>query len=228
MTTNEDHKKKIVEAILMLERVGIFDFNGHFSMRVPGKEQIWINSGKSVRSGLTTDDIVTIDFSGALVEGVDQPPMEYHIHTEIYKRRKDVQSIAHPHPKWSTLFSTARVPLLPVINQAAVLGDIQYFPHSFSINTSEMGEQLAESLGPHRAVLLKSHGAVIVGEGVLETFVSTYYLEDNAYRHYLAAQLGKVYPLSQDELKVMGKHLWKPNLLQKVWDYEHFKIWGNL
>jgi L-ribulose-5-phosphate 4-epimerase len=79
-------------------------------------------------------------------------------------------------------------------------------------------------LGEHRIVLLKSHGAVIAGEGILETFVLTYYLEENAYRQYLAAQLGEVYPLSRDELETMEKNLWKPNLLKKVWDYEYCKL----
>lgn len=226
MTTHHRLKKQLVEAILMLERAGIFDFNGHFSVRVPETDHILINSGKSVRSGLTIEDIVTIDLSGHLLEGTDPPPLEFHLHTEIYKNRKDVHSIAHPHPKWSTLFTVTRVPLLPVINQAAVLGEFQYFPHSYSINNADMGKQLAQTLGQHRVILLKSHGAVIVGEGILETFVSTYYLEDNAERHYLAAQLGEVHPLSPDELEMMGKHLWKSHLLQKVWDYEHFKLEG--
>jgi L-fuculose-phosphate aldolase len=80
-------KQTLADAIRMMERAKITDFSGHFSARVPGTEYLMINSAKSVRSALTVDDIVTIDMDGKLVEGVDTPPMEFHIHTEIYRRR---------------------------------------------------------------------------------------------------------------------------------------------
>ncbi|KIL35965.1 aldolase [Cohnella kolymensis] len=217
-------KQQLADAILMLEQAGIFDCNGHFSVRVPDSDHIWINSGSSVRSALTMNDIVKIDLDGRLVEGTSAPPMECHLHTEIYKKREDVGSIAHPHPKWSTLFTMAGVPLEPVINQASTLADIQYFPTSLSVNTPEMGQRVAQTLGAHRIVLLRSHGAVIAAEGIIETFALTCYLEDNAERQYLATQLGKVTPLTAEERNTMANNLWKPNLLRKVWDYEYAKL----
>ncbi|MDB5772107.1 MAG: class aldolase/adducin family protein, partial [Burkholderia sp.] len=87
MLTVNEQKRLLVEAILMLERAQVIDFNGHFSARVAGTDHMLINSGKSVRSALTVDDIVTIDFDGNLVEGDAVPPMEFHIHSEIYRRR---------------------------------------------------------------------------------------------------------------------------------------------
>ncbi len=223
-----DHllKHQLVTAIRLLERAGIIDCNGHISVRVPDSEHIWINSGVSVRSALTVDDIVMIDLDGNLVEGNTPPPMECHLHAEIYKVRKDVNCIAHPHPKWSTLFTMAGLKVLPVINQAAVLGEIRYYPTSVSINTPERGKQVAEVLGDKRIALLRSHGSVIATEGILETYALTYYLEDNAERQYLASQLGEVTPLSDEEMEIMGKNLWKRHLLQKSWDYEYAKWKG--
>lgn len=208
----------------MFERAKLVDYNGHFSVRVPGKDQIMINSASCSRSSLTADDILTLDFGGNVIEGKDSPPLEYYIHTEIYKRREDVQSVARSIPQWAMLFGMTGTPLKPVIVQGALLGDIQTFPKVTSINTKVLGEQLAEALGRHKAILIKSHGAVTAGEGILETFVLSIYLEENAYRYYQSTQLGQPYFLNEEEVQAAVTNLWKPNLLQKVWNYYYSKL----
>ena len=55
-----------------------------------------------------------------------------------------------------------------------------------SVNTRAMGERAAAALGSGPALLLKSHGAVIAGAGVVECFALAIYLEENASRQYLA------------------------------------------
>ncbi|CAN7732403.1 class II aldolase/adducin family protein [Phyllobacterium sp. LjRoot231] len=224
MDRDTDQKRMLVDAILMLERSGIIDFNGHASLRVPAEDRMLINSGASVRSALTADDVVMIDFEGNLVDGGAVPPMEFHIHSEIYRRRADVNAIIHAHPLWSTLFSMTGSPVEPVIMQAAVLGKITEFDKIASINTKELGEELATSLGSHRIAMLKSHGSVIAAGNILEAFVLAVYLEENAQRQYLAKNLGAPTVLTSDQIVTIAGNLWKPNLLQKVWDYHAGKL----
>jgi len=50
------------------------------------------------------------------------------------------------------------------------------------------------------------------------------YLEETAQRQYMASQLGDVYTLKTDEVEVIRKNLWRPQLLQKVWDYHYAKL----
>jgi L-fuculose-phosphate aldolase len=216
-------KQKLVQAILMLQHAGIIDFNGHASLRLPDRDHMLINSGASVRSALTIDDIVTIDFDGNLVDGTAVPPMEFHIHSEIYRRRPDVASVVHAHPLWSTLFSSTGKTIKPITMQAAVLGRIREFETIASINSKALGEELAATLGPDRIALLKSHGAVIAAGNILEAFVLAIYLEENAQRQYLAEQFGNPTILSDEEVRTISSNLWKPNLLQKVWDYHAAK-----
>lgn len=217
-------KQQLADAILMMERAQIMDFNGHFSARLPGTPHLLINSGKSVRSALTAEDIIAIDLDGRPVEGDVAPPMEFHIHASIYRRRPDVHAVAHTHPLWSTLLSMVGQPVLPVIMQAAVLGEIQAFVKTASINTLALGEELAGALGSHRVIALKSHGAVVAGGNVVEAFVLGVYLEETAERQYLAQQIGQPKVLDAEEVRVIGQNLWKPHLLQKVWDYHHAKL----
>ncbi|HTH97666.1 MAG TPA: class II aldolase/adducin family protein [Stellaceae bacterium] len=224
MSTVQELKQKLVDAILMMERAQIIDFNGHFSARVPGTDHILINSGASVRSALTVDDIIAIDLDGKPVGDTRVPPMEYHIHTEIFRRRPDVHAVVHTHPLWSMVLSMAGHPVLPVIMQSAVMGEVRRFGKITSINTKPLGEALAEELGDNRIVTLKSHGAVIAAEGILEAFVLGVYLEETAQRQHLAMQVGTPTQLTAEEIVTIRNNLWKPHLLQKIWDYHHAKL----
>ena len=105
METILELKIMLADALSMLERAEIIDFNGHMSARIPGTDHLLINSGVSVRSALTADDIIAIDLDGKPLDGERVPPMEFHLHTEIYRRRPEVNAVVHTHPLWSTLFS---------------------------------------------------------------------------------------------------------------------------
>jgi len=217
-------KQLLVDALSMMERAEVIDFNGHMSCRLPGTDHVLINSGKSVRSALTVDDIIEIDMDGRPVGTEVVPPMEFHIHTEIYRRRADVSAVAHTHPLWSTLFSMAGVAVEPVTIPAAVMGPVQFFPKTASINQKALAEELAGALGKHRVVMLQSHGAVVVGADIVETFVLAIYLEETARRQYLARALGTPQALSAAQVETIGTNLRKPHLLKKVWDYHHAKL----
>jgi ribulose-5-phosphate 4-epimerase/fuculose-1-phosphate aldolase len=215
---NEDRRHELVAALQMLERAEIIDFNGHASIRT-GKDRFLINSGRSVRSRLSADDIVEIDGDGRLVDGATEPPMEYPIHAEIYRVRSDVNAIIHAHPKWSTFLTMTGRSYEPVFPQGALLGRPPLFPDVLSVNTRPRGEALAATLGQDCAALLKSHGSVVVAADMIQCFALTVYLEENAYRQYMAAQIGTAYSLSEEEVRASIANLVKPNLFCKTWDY---------
>jgi L-ribulose-5-phosphate 4-epimerase len=223
----EDLRQDLADALRMLEQAEVIDFNGHMSCRVPGTDRYLINSGKSVRSALTAADIIEIGLDGTPVGTQVVPPMEFHIHSEIYRRRPDVNAVAHTHPVWSTLFSMTGEKVLPVTMQAAVMGPIQFFAKTASINQKPLAEELAAALGSHRVVMLKSHGAVVAGADIVEAFVLAIYLEETARRQYMARALGTPYTLSAEEVATIGANLRKPHLFRKVWDYHHAKLRHN-
>jgi L-fuculose-phosphate aldolase len=220
----DEPRQMLADALLMMERAEVIDFNGHMSCRLPGTDHILINSGKSVRSALTAADIIAIDMDGKPVDGDVVPPMEFHIHTEIYRRRPDVNAVAHTHPLWSTLFSMTGQVVEPVTMQAAVMGEVQVFGKTASINVKPLAEELAATLGAHRVVMLRSHGAVVVGADIVEAFVLGIYLEETARRQYMAKNLGTPYTLTAEEVGTIGANLRRPHLLRKVWDYYHAKL----
>ncbi|HET7403683.1 MAG TPA: hypothetical protein VFJ62_17930, partial [Usitatibacter sp.] len=46
-------KQDLVDALSMMERAEVIDFNGHMSCRLPGTGHLLINAGASVRSSLS-------------------------------------------------------------------------------------------------------------------------------------------------------------------------------
>lgn len=216
-------RRQLVDAIRMLERAGYIDHNGHCSARRDAGS-FYINSGASVRGTLTVDDIVSVDFDGDLVEGTAKPPLEYHIHSEIYRARPDVNAVMHTHPQWSTFLSMVGEKYRPVYAQGVLLGDMPVMDSVLSINTKPMGEKLATMLGRGPAVLLKAHGVVVVGADVVECFALAAYVEENSYRQYMAMQIGKPYEFSENEQKVSREKLWTASLFKKTWDHYKSKI----
>ena len=215
-------------ALAMLEREQIIDFNGHFSARLPaagGIEGMLINAGDSVRSRIHDEDFIAIDFDGRPLDGPRLPPMEFHLHAQIYKARPDVRAVVHTHPRWSTVLSTAGQAWQPVTMQAAVLGPVATFPKTASINSAALGAEVAAFLGGGKAALMHRHGAVSVAASVEVAFVQAVYLEDNAQRQHQALQIGTPQALTADECAYIGGNLSRPALLRKVWAYhlgKHF------
>jgi L-fuculose-phosphate aldolase len=221
---SQELRVQLADALSMMERAEVIDFNGHMSCRLPGTDHILINSGKSVRSALSAADIIAIDLDGNPQEGDVVPPMEFHLHSAIYRARPDVNAVAHTHPLWSTLFSSVGEAVQPVTMQAAVMGEVATFGKTASINHRPLAEELAQALGSHRVIVLRSHGAVTTGADIVEAFVLAIYLEETAKRQYLARAIGTPYALTAPEVVAIGANLRRPHLLRKVWDYHHAKL----
>ena len=223
MNQTKGHKQQIVRCIRMLEHNGILDYNGHASIRLDG-DRMLINIGSCQRSQLTVDDICTIDFDGNVIEGNGKPPLEFHLHAGVYRARSDVEAVIHAHPNWSTILSTAGVSYIPVYAQGSLVYPLPVLDSPDSINNSEMAKRLTDTLGNRPAALMKAHGAVTCGESLVDAFVLMNYLEDNAERQYMAAQIGTPYSFSDEELMLCREKLWNPNLFKRTWDHFSAKL----
>jgi ribulose-5-phosphate 4-epimerase/fuculose-1-phosphate aldolase len=218
-----EQKQQLVRCIRMLERQGIMDYNGHASLRV-GEDRMFINIGSCQRSQLTADDICTIDMAGKVIAGNGKPPLEFHLHAGIYKARPDVQAVIHAHPNWSTILTTAGAPYLPVYAQGSLVHPLPVLDSPNSINNPEMAKRLTDVLGDRPAALMKAHGAVTTGKSIVDAFVLLTYLEDNAYRQYMAQQIGKPYAFNEEELALCREKLWNDALFKRTWDHFSAKL----
>jgi len=216
-------KQQLVDCIRMLEQSDIIDYNGHASIRV-GDDRLLINIGSCQRSQLKVGDICTIDMEGNVIEGSGRPPLEFHLHAGIYRARADVKAVVHAHPKWSTFLTMVGESYQPVYAQGSLVYPMPVLDSPNSINNRAMADRLAATLGDRPAAMMKSHGAVTVGKDIVEAFVLANYLEENAYRQYMALQIGKPYAFSEKEVALCREKLWTESLFKRTWDHFRAKL----
>jgi len=219
---------KVAQCCRMLEYVGLIDFSGHVSARIPGTDQLFINSWGASRCTITPDDIVRVDLDGNVLEGRGAVPSETPIHLSIYRKRPDVFSVAHLHPPVTTALFIARKEFIPVIYHGSIFArGVPVYDDSRHVNSNERAERLAELLGDARVVIIRGHGCAIATESVESCFFASIYLEDNAEKLSLAYQLGTPKGLTAEEIEAGYSGIWKDRQFQKVWDYFQIKAGVN-
>lgn len=213
-------KEKVAFATRMLTREQILTSSGHVSARIPGADRVLIGPANISREILRASDIVTVTLDSKKVDGADAAPLETEIHTGIYRARPDVMSVIHSHPVHSVVFSVTGKPILPISVHGAIFADgVPVFAHVGHINSRELGDGLARTLGSRRAALLKMHGAVIVGRSVEEAFVAALQLEENAEKQLWAEATGTVTPMTAEEAERSVRQSFSPNSIAKRWSY---------
>jgi L-fuculose-phosphate aldolase len=218
-----DLKQQLVDCIRMLEQADIIDYNGHASIRL-GADRLLINIGTCQRSRLTVADICTIDMEGNVIEGNGKPPLEFHLHAGVYRARPDVKAVVHAHPKWSTFLTMTGHDYQPVYAQGSLVWPMPVLDSPNSINNKAMADRLAATLADRPAAMMKAHGAVTVGRTIVEAFVLANYLEENAYRQYMALQIGRPYSFTGEEVAACREKLWTETLFKRTWDHFRAKL----
>lgn len=219
-------REDVVTCTKLLVYKEILDYSGHVSARIPGMELALVLRREASRSGLSTDDLLVVDFDGDVVEGEGRPVAEAAIHTGVYRNRPDVSFVCHGHPPLSTTFSMVERELLPLRHFAYKFPDgLPVHPDPTHIRSREQGDAVAATLGSGGACLLRSHGTVVVGDRIDVLFMDCLDIEENARTLLTAMQLGgRLLPLTPSELADLEASYEKGgHRPAKVWEHYQFK-----
>uniref|UniRef100_A0A803V6J3 Adducin 3 n=1 Tax=Ficedula albicollis TaxID=59894 RepID=A0A803V6J3_FICAL len=92
-------------------------------------------------------------------------------HVAIYSTRPDVRCVIHIHTPATAAVSSMKCGILPISQEALILGDVAYYSYQGSLDEQEERIQLQKVLGPSCKVLvLRNHGVVALGETLEEAF----------------------------------------------------------
>jgi L-fuculose-phosphate aldolase len=201
----DSYKKRLITALRVLINENIFEQTmGHLSVRVPETGEILIPGhihklGRTLES-LTEDDLAVIDVEGNWVGGKLKPPGERYIHTEIYRVRPDVNAVVHAHSQLSVAFSIAGEHILPCHHRGTIFKPfVPIHDYPAQINTRELGAEVAITLGPGYACLLRGHGVVCVGGTPEEAAVVAITLETAALHQMRVKSLGREPRVIEDQ-----------------------------
>ena len=149
------------------------------------------------------------------------------IHGCIYQARPDVNAVCHHHSPSVLPFCITGIELVPVFHMGAVLGTAAPFWDSrdefgdtnMLVVKPEEGQSLAKALGAHWMILMRRHGATLVGTTLRELVFRTIYSHANAEIQLRSMLLGKIGPLSRGEAERTGPHQLQPRPMARAWEY---------
>ncbi len=200
----------LVAANHILARQGVVDGFGHVSVRHDRDPERFLLARTMAPALVTAGDIMAFAFDGTTLDGDERAPyLERFIHGSLYRARPDIGAVVHSHAPAVLPFGLVRaVPLRPVWHMSSFLLDAvpvfeirdAYGAHNDMLVRDEAGgEALARALGDRCAVLMRGHGATVVGDGVRQAVFRGVYTALNAQVQAEAMRLGTVAYMSAEE-----------------------------
>ena len=124
----------------------------------------------------STAELVVVDLEGKKIQGKGVAPLEIFMHTEVYRRRPDVQAICRTHSPMALALGVLGGSVKPLHGFGAFLGEIPVFPKPYLITTRQLGEEVATTLGSAGGLLLRGNGTMLVGATLAEVVVKAIFL----------------------------------------------------
>jgi HCOMODA/2-hydroxy-3-carboxy-muconic semialdehyde decarboxylase len=223
-----DARYELALANRIIAHEGVLDGFGHVSMRHPHHRNRYLLARSRSPELIEPEDIYefTLDSEPLSAAGVTLYG-ERVIHGCIYQARPDVNAVCHHHSPAVLPFCITGIELVPVFHMGAVLGTAAPFwdsrddfgdTHMLVVKPEE-GRSLAKALGAHWMVLMRRHGATLVGTTLRELVFRTVYSHANAEIQLRAMALGKIGPLSRGEAERSGPHQLQPRPMGRAWEY---------
>jgi HCOMODA/2-hydroxy-3-carboxy-muconic semialdehyde decarboxylase len=191
---------ELVIANHILANEGVLDGYGHVSVRSPQNRDHYFLARAGAPALVTAADIVEYDFDSNVIGGSSAAGyMERFIHGEIYRARPDVRAIVHSHSPSVIPFGATGAPLRPLYHMSAFLsGGVPVWDigraaggaTDMLVRTPALGHALAQALGARPVVLMRGHGAVVVGTSLPQVVFRSVYTEVNARLQVQAIALG--------------------------------------
>lgn len=164
-------KERLAGALRIFGRLGYEDgVSGHITARDPEHEDcFWVNPFGMPFKHVTVGDLVLANAQGQVVEGrhhVNQAA--FTVHAQAHLARPDVVAVAHCHSLHGRALSTLGELLDPITQESCAFYESHalYDGYTGVVVDSDEGRRIAAALGDHKAVILRNHGLLTVGDSV--------------------------------------------------------------
>ena len=198
------HRKERLAAALRI--FGKFGFEegvaGHITARDPERtDHFWVNPFGMSFKHIKVSDLILVNHEGKVVEG-RYPVNEaaFAIHSQVHQARPDVVAAAHSHSTHGRALSALGRKLEPITQDVcAFYQDHGLFDDYTGVVTDlEEGKRIAAALGDHKAVILRNHGLLTVGDTVDAAAWWFITMERSCQVQLLAQAAGPVVPIEHD------------------------------
>jgi ribulose-5-phosphate 4-epimerase/fuculose-1-phosphate aldolase len=207
------HRKERLAAALRI--FGKFGFEegvaGHITARDPElTDHFWVNPFGMSFKHVRVSDLILVDHEGRVVEG-RYPVNEaaFAIHSQVHQARPDVVAAAHSHSVHGRAISALGETLEPITQDVcAFYEDHALFDDYTGVVTDvQEGRRIATALGSTKAVILRNHGLLTVGDSVDAAAWWFVTMERSCQVQLLAKAAGRVVPISPENAKLTHDQL---------------------
>lgn len=172
--TERRHRKvRLAAAYRLFARFGLDEgVAGHLTVRDPADpDRFWVNPFGMDFARIRVSDLVLVDHDGNVVEGERAINRSaFAIHASVHKARPDVVAAAHAHSRYGKAWSSLGRLVDPITQDHCDfyldLGLYEEY-HGRVLDTTE-GDAIAAALGSAKAVVLRNHGMLTVGQSIEE------------------------------------------------------------
>lgn len=171
---------------------------GNMSVRSEGS--MLITPSGVCKGMLSAEDMIEIDILSGEIIGKGKPSIETPFHLGIYRSRPDVNAVIHCHPVSCTVLAIQRKDLHTNLTPESlmILGrDVPMIPYD-TPGSDGLAEKLISSMGSSKACIMQNHGALVVGNNLMDAF---FRMETLEYIATLQLKCGEVPGLPEDEIE---------------------------
>jgi ribulose-5-phosphate 4-epimerase/fuculose-1-phosphate aldolase len=203
----EHRKLRLAAAYRIFARFGYDHWvAGHITVRDPEYlDHFWVNPFAKNWAKIRASDLLLVDSDGTVVRGEGAlNAAAFAIHSAIHHARPDVVAAAHAHTPHGQAWSVTGNLIEPITQDAcAFYEDLGIFDeYSGVVYDTNEGGRIADALGTRKAVILRHHGLLTVGDSVDEAAFWLHLLEQVCRTHLLLSVNGNL-----GQLKTMGPEM---------------------
>ncbi|GAB2845324.1 class II aldolase/adducin family protein [Actinoallomurus bryophytorum] len=205
-------KERLTAALRIFGKLGFEEgVAGHITARDPElPDHFWVNPFGMSFKHIRVSDLILVDHEGKVVEG-RYPVNEaaFAIHSQVHRARPDVVAAAHSHSVHGRAICALGATLEPITQDVcAFYEDHALFDDYTGVVTDlEEGRRIAATLGSHKAVILRNHGLLTVGDTVDAAAWWFITMERSCQVQLLAKAAGRVVHISQENAKLTHEQI---------------------
>lgn len=205
-------KNEFITALRIISHEGLSDAFAHLSARTCSGNQMLFMPRMSPAL-VRANDLFVVDF--------EKPVPQSSIHQAIYKCRSDVNAVFHFHSPAVILLSVIGKTVRPMHNYSVIFYEgVPLYTGTGQVESPARATEMVKLLGDAKALILRGHGAVVVGQSIREVCMLALYLEESARLQTEAMKLGSPMFVERDEAERIAKRTFKPTSVDRAW--KHF------
>ncbi|WP_455352492.1 class II aldolase/adducin family protein [Streptomyces sp. SYSU K217416] len=164
-------KERLAGALRLFGQLGFEEgVSGHLTARDPEfADCYWVNPFGMPFAHMTAGALILVNGDGQVVEGrqhVNQAA--FAVHAQVHRARPEAVAVAHCHSVHGRALAALGELLAPITQDACAFYEDHALLDGYTgvAVDAEEGRRIAAALGPHKALVLRNHGLLTVGDSV--------------------------------------------------------------